>query len=420
MFKKLIIVILILNILIINNSFILADDETDNVEINGIEEVIQTVSELTNEPKINSRYAIVLDRSSKAVIYGKNENAKTKMASTTKIMTSLIVIENTKLDEIVEISAKAAGTGGSRLKIKKGDKISVRDLLYGLMLRSGNDAAVALAEYVGGSIEGFSILMNKKAKELGLENTHFITPHGLDSEEHYTTSYELAMLTDYALKNETFSNIVKTKTCNISVNGIRRTISNTNELLGYLNGVYGVKTGFTNGAGRCLVTSAKRGDLDIICIVLGADTKKIRTTDSVKLIEYTFANFNNIDIKAKIEQEFNNWKNINEGRIDIKKGIKNGIKLKLEEYKLNTYPIKNNTENQIEIKISADLELIAPIKKDIQIGKMEIIYNGNIIKELRILTNEEIQKKGITDYIIQILKMGDPKGSDHFWSPYTK
>lgn len=404
MFKRLVVFNLILSILLINNTVVLADDETDNVEINGIEEVIQTATETTNEPKINSKYAVVLDRNSKAILYGKNEKTKTKMASTTKIMTSLIVIENSNLNDIVEISAKAAGTGGSRLKIKKGDKISVKDLLYGLMLRSGNDAAVALAEYIGESIEGFAILMNKKAKELGLENTHFVTPHGLDSDEHYTTAYELAILTDYALKNEIFINIVKTKTCNISINGVSRTISNTNELLGYLNGVYGVKTGFTNGAGRCLVTAIKRGDLDIICIVLGADTKKIRTTDSVKLIEYTFANFENIDIKTKIEEEFNNWKNINKGRINIEKGIKNVINLKLEEYDLQIYPIKNNTEDKIKIQIEGNLDLIAPTEKNTKIGEVTLIYNENIILKIGILVDEEIKKKGISDYILEILQ----------------
>ena len=417
MFKKLIVVSLIFCILLINSKFTLADDEIDNVEINGIEEIVQTASEATKEPKINSRYAIVLDRNSKAILYGKNEMAKTKMASTTKIMTSLIVIENCKLEDIVEISSKAAGTGGSRLKIKKGDKITVKDLLYGLMLRSGNDAAVALAEYVGGSTEGFAILMNKKAEELGLKNTNFVTPHGLDSDEHYTTPYELAILTDYALKNEIFANIVNTKICNISVNGISRTILNTNELLGYLNGVYGVKTGFTNGAGRCLVTSAKRGDLDIICIVLGADTKKIRTTDSVKLIEYTFANFENIDIKARIEEEFNNWKNINQGRINIQKGIKNVINIELEEYKLDKYPIKNNTEDEIKIQIEANLDLIAPVEKNTKIGEVTIFYDNNIILKIGIVTCEDVKKKGIIDYILQILKWGNQKGSDHFWSP---
>lgn len=390
--------------LIINNTFVFADDEIDNIEINGIEKVIQTASKASDEPKINSRYAIVLDRKSKAIIYGKNEKDKTKMASTTKIMTSIIVIENANLSEIVEISSKAAATGGSRLKIKKGDKITVKDLLYGLMLRSGNDAAVALAEHIGGSIEGFAELMNNKAKDLELNNTHFVTPHGLDAEEHYTTAYELAILTDYALNNEILANIVKTKSCNININGYSRTISNTNELLGNLNGVYGVKTGFTNEAGRCLVTSIKRGEMDIICVVLGADTKKIRTTDSVKLIEYTFSNFKSINIKEKIEEEFNNWKDINEGRINIKKGIKNGIEIKLDEYDLKNYPIKNNTEEKIVIKVECNMNLIAPIEKNKKIGRITVLYDSNNILEIDILTAESIRKKGITDYILEIGK----------------
>ena len=190
---------------------------------------------------------------------------------------------------------------------------------------------------------------------------------------------------------------------NISVNGFTRTISNTNELLGYLNGVYGVKTGFTNGAGRCLVTSAKRGGLDINCIVLGADTKKIRTTDSVKLIEYIFANFENIDIKTKIEEEFNNWKNINKGRIKIEKGIKNVINLKFEEYDLETYPIKSNTQDKIEIQINANLDLVAPVEKNTEIGEVTFLYN-NIILKIGILTDEKIQRKGIADYILEMLQ----------------
>jgi len=404
LFRKIVIFSLIFSILIIKNITIFADDEVDNVDIKGIEGVIETAIDAVDEPKINSRYAIVLDRESKAILYGKNEKTKTKMASTTKIMTSIIVIENTNLNNIVEISSKAAGTGGSRLKINKGDKITVRDLLYGLMLRSGNDAAVALAEYIGGSIEGFAVLMNKKAMELGLENTNFVTPHGLDSDEHYTTPYELALLTDYALKNETFANIVNTKTCNISINGYTRTISNTNELLGYLNGVYGVKTGFTNGAGRCLVTSTKRGELDIICVVLGADTKKIRTTDSVKLIEYTFANFQKVDIKSKIDEEFENWVNINCGRINIEKGIKNGIDLKLGEYNLENYVIKNNTENMFKVEINANLNLIAPVEENTKVGELIFLYGEETILNIPILTAQGVRKKGILDYMLEMVQ----------------
>ena len=402
MFKR----ILMLNIIAIMllSCNVIADDEIDNVDIKDIGEVIQTATEVTEEPKINSRYAVVLDRQSKAILYGKNEKEKTKMASTTKIMTALIVIENTNLNNVIEITPKAAGTGGSRLKLKAKDKITVRDLLYGLMLRSGNDAAVALAEYVGGSVPEFAALMNQKAEELGLANTHFETPHGLDSDGHYTTPYELAVLTDYALKNPVFAEIVKTKSCSITINGYVKTISNTNELLGNLDGVYGVKTGFTNGAGRCLVTSIKCGDLDVICVVLGADTKKIRTVDSIKLIEYTFNNFENVDIKTKIEEEFNNWKNINEGRISIKKGIKNSINVKLEEYDLKNYPIKKNTENKIAVEVDANLELIAPVEVDIKIGKVTVIYDNHIIFKIDIITAEEVEKKGIIDYIFEMGK----------------
>ena len=132
--------------------------------------------------------------------------------------------------------------------------------------------------------------MNKKAMCIGLKNSHFTSPHGLDAPEHYTTAYELALLTDYALKNNDFCNIVGTKSYNVTINGYSKSINNSNELLGYLDGVYGVKTGFTNGANRCLVTSIKRSNKDIICIVLGADTKKDRTKDSVKLINYAFNN----------------------------------------------------------------------------------------------------------------------------------
>lgn len=404
MFRKIVILNIILITLFSCNICVRADDGFDNVDVKDIEEVLQTATEIFKEPKINSRYAVVIDRNSKTVLYGKNEMSKTKMASTTKIMTSIVVIENIDLDSIVEISGKAAGTGGSKLKIKKGDKITVNDLLYGLMLRSGNDAAVALAEYVGGNIENFANLMNRKAQELGLNNTHFVTPHGLDEEMHYTTPYELALLTDYALKNETFSKIVKTKNCNIIINGESRSISNTNELLGNLNGTYGVKTGFTNGAGRCLVSAIKRGNLDIICVVLGADTKKDRTKDSINLIEYTFNNFENIDISNKIKEEFNIWKDTNLRKLNIEKGIKNCINIDLEEYSLKNYPIKKNTENRIQIQVKANLDLLAPIKKQDKIGEVNVIYNNNTILTINMVATEEIHRKGIMDYMLEIGK----------------
>ena len=302
-------------------------------------------------------------------IYGKDENKRCKMASTTKIMTITVVLENVKnLDDIVTVSSKAAGTGGSRLGLHTNDKITVKDLLYGLMLCSGNDAAVALAEYVSGSVPEFANLMNKKAKELNLKNTHFVTPHGLDEEEHYTTAYELAKVADYALKIKEVQQIVKTKTYTISINGYPKNIKNTNELLGNLEGVYGVKTGFTNGANRCLVTSIKRGNMDIICVVLGADTKKDRTQDSIKLIEYAFSNYQMVDIKFMIEDEFDTL--VDKTLFCVEKGINNNVKIDLENHNLNFYPVL--IENVKDVKIETEIrdKLVAPVIKNDKIRKI--------------------------------------------------
>lgn len=204
-------VLICLFLIIFSYIFPVFADEEDLENPIDFSYITSSSSEIITEPSINSRAAIVLDRNSGLILYGKNENEKRKMASTTKIMTAIVVIENANLESIVTISQKAAGTGGSRLGLHTNDKVSVKDLLYGLLLCSGNDAAVALAEFVGGDLPGFSNLMNNKVSELGLTSTHFVTPHGLDNESHYTTAYELAKIADYALKNKTFRNIVGTK-----------------------------------------------------------------------------------------------------------------------------------------------------------------------------------------------------------------
>ena len=187
------------------------DEENENFEDFEIQEVIQTVSSVSNLPDTSSKHIIAIDRDSKRILYEKDGFTQTPMASTTKILTAIIAIENCNLDEPVLVSTEAAKINGSTLGINTNSEISLKDLLYGLMLRSGNDCAIAIAEHVGGSIEGFSYIMNKKAKDLGLKNSNFTSPHGLDDDNHYTTAYELALITDYALKNETFRNIVGTK-----------------------------------------------------------------------------------------------------------------------------------------------------------------------------------------------------------------
>ena len=383
------------------NTLVFADDENfENLE--DIAPIINASSTIITEPTINSRAAIVYDRNSGHILFGKNENEKRKMASTTKIMTAVIVIENANLDDIVTISAKAAGTGGSRLGLHTNDKISVRNLLYGLLLCSGNDAAVALAEHVGGSISGFAELMNQKCTDLGLTSTNFVTPHGLDNEEHYTTAYELAIITNYALKNEFFCTVVGTKNYTITINSSSKTLSNTNELLGNLNGVYGVKTGFTNGANRCLVTAVKRNNLDIICIVLGADTKKDRTQDSIKLIEYVFQNFESIPIKEKIQEEFNNWKLCNLSSFNIEKGISDTIELQIDNLSYNFLPVHRNYIDTISIYIYCDNSLEAPIATNSVIGYLTVSINNETIIHLNIKTINTIDKKTSFDFLDEI------------------
>lgn len=395
--------------IIISNIFTVCADDVDyddfnqwKIEENITEEAVS--NNVTERPSINSKRFVIYDRISKTIIWGKDEKIRSAMASTTKIMTATIVIENANLNDEVTISSKAGGTGGSRLGLKSGDKITVNDLLYGLMLRSGNDAAVALAEHVGGSVEKFAEIMNKKAEELKLTNTHFVTPHGLDNSEHYTTAYELAKLTDYALQNEKFANIVGTKTTTIYINNQARQITNTNELLGVLNGVVGVKTGFTNNAGRCLVTETKRNDMDIITVVLGADTKKFRTKDSIRLIEYTFSNYEMVNIQEKIIEEFKNWKNINEKRINVIQGEKKYLNLSLGEIKVHTIPIKKDEIDNIQYEINTITSIEAPVEQWQKIGNIVVKMNNNIIEEVEIINLERIERKNWLDYFEYLLK----------------
>ena len=380
-----------------------ADDYIENeqtIDVNA--EVLETNSSnfSTIEPSsINSRACIVFDRNSKMILYGKNERKQVKMASTTKIMTAIIVIENCNLNDTVEVSKKAASTDGSRLGLKSGDKITIKDLLYGLMLVSGNDAAVALAEHVGGDIQGFADLMNNKANELGLTNTHYESPHGLDSDGHYTTAYELAKLADYALKNETFSNIVGTKNYTVTINGYPKNLSNTNELLGNLNGIYGVKTGFTNGANRCLVTSCKRGDMDIICVVLGADTKNYRTKDSIKLIEYAFNNFTYINANKIATKYFESWMANNLENISINKASCKSPELSLQTLENPIISINKEAYDNISTDISINTNLEAPIPSNSILGTLSINLEGTNLVTLDITSSTDINRKNIFYYL---------------------
>ena len=379
-----------------------ADDfYEDNISDSSILEVVSQDAD-KNIPSINARHAVVFDRNSGTVLYGKNENEQCKMASTTKILTAIVVIENSPdLSAIVTVSSKSAHTGGSRLGLSTDDKISVYDLLYGLLMVSGNDAAVALAEFVSNDINGFSILMNQKASELGLTSSHFVTPHGLDQDEHYTTAYELAKIADYALNNQIFAKIVRTSNYTITINNHSKNLHNTNELLGTLEGVYGVKTGFTNGANRCLVTSCKRGNLDIICVVLGCDTKKDRTQDSVKLIKYIFNNFSVVDLGSIINNYFNTWLKNDTNKINVEKSTSSDLILSLDtsQIKFNNVAINNDCLENIDISINFADNFTAPLPENYVIGNLIVNINESNCFSVDIVNQNLIERKSVFYYI---------------------
>ena len=213
---------------------------------------------------ISAQSAILIDAQTGRVLYEKQANKQGLIASTTKIMTALIVCEQTNVLDRVRIPQEAVGIEGSSMYLKAGEILTVQELLYGLMLQSGNDAAVALAIYCGGTIEGFAELMNDKAHRLGLENTHFVNPNGLDSPGHYSTAADLAVLAAYAMQNPVFAKTVSTKTVTFS----NRTLRNHNKLLWLLEGADGVKTGFTKAAGRILVSSCIRDGRRLIAVTM--------------------------------------------------------------------------------------------------------------------------------------------------------
>lgn len=233
---------------------------------------------------ISAEKAIVLDGQTGRVLYEKNVDSQSLIASTTKIMTALIVCEQCNVLDRMRIPKEAVGIEGSSMYLKEGEVLTLQELLYGLMLHSGNDAAVALAIYCGGTVEGFAELMNDKARVLGLTNTHFVNPNGLDAPDHYSTARDLAILSAYAMENPIFAKTVSCK----SVKAGERYLTNHNKLLWRLEGANGVKTGYTKAAGRILVSGAKRSGRQLIAVTINAPSD---WNDHAALLEDGFSRF---------------------------------------------------------------------------------------------------------------------------------
>ncbi len=246
---------------------------------------------------VDARAAIVMDKNSQTVLFEKNSDMIIPMASTTKIMTTLVCLEYGDLDKKIEISKAAANVRGSQVGYKEGEELTIRELLCGLMMKSGNDAAIALAEGVSGSVDEFCELMNEYARRIGALNSNFESPHGLDSQNHYTTAYDLALITAYAKENPTFNEIVKAKDIDAQKYNFSRSYHNINKILYTIPNSNGVKTGYTGNAGKCLVTSVIDNDgNEMIIVVLNCYN---RWNETKKLYDYIKGNYSYEKIAEK-------------------------------------------------------------------------------------------------------------------------
>ncbi|MDE6182062.1 MAG: D-alanyl-D-alanine carboxypeptidase [Eubacteriales bacterium] len=294
------------------------------------------------EPNPVAQSAILIDAKTGRVLWGKNENEPLAMASTTKIMTAILAIEQGNLEDKVVVSKNATKAPPVKMFLKEGEEIKLKELLYALMMQSSNDAAVAIAEHISGDVETFCNMMTEKAKELGAKDTVFKTPNGLDSGDHHSTAYDMALIAKYAIQNQTFLEIINTREISFKTNKSSYNIINKNRLLSEFNGANGIKTGYTGKAGHCFVGSATRGDLTLISVVLasgwGNKGKQQKWIDTKEILNYGFNNFKyETVLKATDCQDI----------LNINKGYKETIPLYYENEVV--LPLKNEEISQIKI-----------------------------------------------------------------------
>lgn len=352
---------------------------------------------------VNAKAALIVEKNTGKVVYEEDAKEKKYPASVTKILTAILVLENCKLDDTATVSEKSISNIPSGYVIAPlyvGEEMSIEDLLYALMLKSANDAAYVLAEHVGGSVEGFSNMMNEKAKELGCENTHFVNPNGIHNEEHYTTAHDLYLISKYAMENETFAKIVSTYQYTLSAtnkySNKDRVMQNTNYFLNpkskfYNENIKGIKTGTTLEAGNCLITEITKDGFDYITVVLGAETSESKFSETQKMINYAFDNytFTNLHNKGDIIQN-----------IEVEKATKETKNLNLvisdDITVINNIKIKSD-EMKPEIALNNDIK--APISKGQELGIIKYNVDG-IEYTAKLLAESDVE---LEKYYIQLL-----------------
>lgn len=348
-----------------------------------------------NTPLLSAQSAVLIDAHSGRVLFEKNARTRMGMASTTKIMTALTVLRLAELTDTVSIPREAVGTEGSSVYLCEGEKMTVEQLLYALLLASANDAAVALAIFCAGSVDAFAEHMNAYARELGLSDTHFTNPHGLYDEAHYTTAYDLAIITQSALEVDVLRQIVSTKKTTLPFEGEndRRLVVNHNKLLRTYEGAIGVKTGFTKKTGRCLVSAAEREGLTLIVVTLNAPND---WQDHTNLLDYGFENYERRVIADTRELRVS---------MPLCGGNTNAVTL------TNTEPIvltMNRSHQSVPISVYSSYRfLFAPVSTGERVAIAEVCYEGEICSvPLEVCEGAQIKKTktGFFQRLIKIFK----------------
>ncbi len=345
-------------------------------------------------PDIKANAAILMDAKTGQVLYNKNMNKRGAPASTTKILTAILAIESGRLDEMTKVSVKASSTPGSSMHLYPGQLISLRELVTGLLLRSGNDAAVAIAEYLAGSSEAFVDLMNQKAAALGALHSHFCNPNGLSAAGHYSTAFDLAWMSRYALNNPIFADIVNTKETTIEWldkrgQGHDVNLRNTNKLLWMLDDADGVKTGTTGEAGPCLVSSATRGNQKLIAVVLHDHN---RWYDSMQLLKYGF-------------NAFDLYEFAQENEIVAVLPVEDGFAGEVDALATTYAALTVATEDLPHVTVKTDLpdKLKAPVYQGQKIGEIIFYVNDQPVKTVDIVAAQAIEERTLPRVLLNQL-----------------
>lgn len=337
---------------------------------------------------VSAKGAVLINGSTGSVLYAKGEHTRLPMASTTKIMTALLLCENADLDETLVTTEQMVTVEGSSMGLLPGDTVSYRDLLYGMMLASGNDAANTTAVAIGGSVEGFVEMMNEKVKEIGLENTHFVTPSGLDADEHYSTAYDMAVLARYALENKDFAAACGAEHATLHYGNppYNRTLKNHNRLLGAYDGMIGVKTGFTKKSGRCLVTAARREEGFLIAVTLSDPDD---WQDHKELLDYGFSLLSVKSEKPPVPET-----------LSVVGGRENAVGLLCDDLELS---LTEAERKALSCRICLPRFLYAPVKEGERIGYAEYSLDGRVIatRDITAQRNVKMAESGDFDAIMR-------------------